>query len=82
MEAVRGWVWIFSGIAHFHLIISSQNANTAVYYLRAELCYGQMTTVQECDCSLLSVENFGFISLQECVPIIKSKIPTYQAVCL
>ena len=45
MEAVRGWVWIFSGIAHFHLVISSQNANTAVYYLRAELCYGQMTLV-------------------------------------
>ena len=34
-------------IIHFHLVISSQKANTAVYYLRAELCYGQMTLVND-----------------------------------
>ena len=30
METVRGWVWIFSGIAHSENIIHSQNTNRII----------------------------------------------------
>ena len=31
MEAVRGWVWIFSGIAHFHKEMNEYMERTKVY---------------------------------------------------